>query len=163
MADLVKKAVQKEVTSQLNEMQELLKAALTRITSLEEEIVEYKATPRAPRLPSTPSSSSSVCRHWLRNRCTWRDQCRLSHGGETSDADSESSSTGVNIKDLEEEEKLTKVAEVTSDSSSCEVKLNSSEVVECLLMSNLPPRHQSLSGVLVPEPVWVKKRILGKT
>ena len=36
MADLVKQAVQKEVTSQLNEMQELLKAALTRITSLEE-------------------------------------------------------------------------------------------------------------------------------
>ena len=64
MADLVKQAVQKEVTSQLNEMQELLKAALTRITSLEE-IVEYKATPRAPRLPSIPSSSSSVCRHWL--------------------------------------------------------------------------------------------------
>ena len=153
MADLVKQAWQTEVMSQLKEMQELLKAALTRITNLEEEIVEYKATPRAPRLPSTPSSSSSVCRHWLRNRCTWRDQCRLSHGGETSDADSESSSTGVNIKDLEEEEKLTKVAEVTSDSSSCEVKLNSSEVVECLLMSNLPPRHQSLSGVLLPEPV----------
>ena len=89
MADLVKQAVQKEVTSQLNEMQELLKAALTRITSLEEEIVLCKVTPRAPRLPSTPSSSSSVCRHWLRNRCTWRDQCKFSHGGETSDADSE--------------------------------------------------------------------------
>ena len=76
------------------------------------------------------------------------DQCRFSHGGETSDADSEGSSTGVNIRDLEEEEKLTKVAEETPSLSSCEVMLNSSEVVECLLMSNLPPRHQSVSGVL---------------
>ena len=31
--------------------------------------------------------------------------------------------------------------------------MNSSEVVECLLMSNLPPRHQSVSGELQPEPV----------
>ena len=151
MADLVKQAVQKEVTSQLNEMQELLNAALTRITSLEEEIVEYKATPRAPRLPSTPSSSSSVCRHWLRNRCTWKDQCRFSHGGETSDADSEGSFDGVITKDLEEAEKLTKVAEVTPSLSSCEVKMNSSDIIGCLLMSNLPPRHQSVSGVLQPE------------
>ena len=50
MADLVKQAVQKEVTSQLNEMQELLKAALTRITSLEEEIVLCKVAPRAPSI-----------------------------------------------------------------------------------------------------------------
>ena len=106
MADLVKQAWQTEVMSQLKEMQELLKAALTRITNLEEEIVEYKATPRAPRLPSTPSSSSSVCRHWLRNRCTWRDQCKFSHGGETSDADSKGSYTGIIIKDLEEVERL---------------------------------------------------------
>ena len=55
--------------------------------------------------------------------------------------------------DLVEEEMLTKVAEATSSLSSCEVKMNSSEVVECLLMSNLPPRHQSVSGVLQPEPV----------
>ena len=68
MADLVKQAVQKEVTLQLNETHELLKAASARIAILEEEIAKYKVT---PRLPSTPSSSSSVCRHWLRNRCTW--------------------------------------------------------------------------------------------
>ena len=154
MADLVKQAVQKEVTSQLNETQELLKVALARITSLEEEIIECKATPSAPRLPSSPSSSASVCRHWLRNRCTWKDQCRFSHGGEASDADSEgTSSAAIDIKDLEEAEMLPKVTEVTSSLSSCEVKMNSSEVVECLLMSNLPPRHQSVSGVLHPEPV----------
>ena len=154
MADLVKQAVQREVTQQLNEMQEVLQVALARITSLEEEIAECKTTPRAPRLPSTPSSSSSVCRHWLRNRCTWKDQCRFSHGGEASDADSEGTSSAViDTKDFEEVEMLPKVTEVTSSLSSCEVKMNSSEVVECLLMSNLPPRHQSVSGVLQPEPV----------
>ena len=100
MADLIKQAVQKEVTHQLNEMQEVLQAALVRITSLEEEIVKCNATPRAQRFPSTPSSSSSVCRHWLRNRCTWKNHCRFSHGGETSDADSEGSSA-VDTKDLE--------------------------------------------------------------
>ena len=42
MADLVEQAVQKEVVHKLNEMQELLQAALTRITSLEKEIVVYK-------------------------------------------------------------------------------------------------------------------------
>ena len=154
MADLVKQAVQKEVTTQLHKMQEMLQVALARITSLEEEIVKCNATPRAPRLPSTPSSSTSVCRHWLRKRCTWKDQCRFSHGGETSDADSEGSySADINAKDLDEEEMSTKIAEATSSFSSCEVKMNSSEVVECLLMSNLPPRHQSVSGVLQPEPV----------
>ena len=152
LADLVKQAVQREVAPQLKEMQELLQEALARITSLENEIVECKATPSAPRLPPSPSSSSSVCRHWLRNRCTWKEQCRFSHG-EVSDADSEGSySADINAKDLEEEEMLTKVAEATSSFSSCEVKMNSSEVVECLLMSNLPPRHQSVSGVLQPEP-----------
>ena len=150
MADLVEQAVQKEVTSQLHKMQEMLQVALARITSLEEEIVKCNATPRAPRLPSSPSSSSSVCRHWLRNRCTWKDKCRFSHGGEVSDADSEGSySAVIDAKDLEEVEMMTKVAEVklTSSSSSCEVKLASSEIVGCLIKSNLPPRHQSVSGV----------------
>ena len=150
MADLVKQSVQREVALQLNEMQALLQSALSRITSLEEEIVECKA---APRLPSTPSSSSSVCRHWLRKRCTWKDQCRFSHGGEASDADSEGSSAVVNTKNLEEVVRLTKVAEVTSSNSSCEVKLPSSEIVGCLIKSNLPPRPQSVPGVLQSEPV----------
>ena len=155
LADLVKQAVQREVAPQLNELQELLQEALARIKSLEKEIVECKATPRAPRLPSTPSSSTSVCRHWLRKRCTWKDQCRFSHGGEASDADSEGSySAVINAKDLDEEEMLTKVAEVTSSSSSCEVKLNSSEVVvECLINSNLPGGDFCAAGVLQPEPV----------
>ena len=144
MADLVKQAVQKEVALQLNKMHELLESALSRITSLEEEIVKCNATPRAQRFPSTPSSSSSVCRHWLRNRCTWKNHCRFSHGGETSDADSEGSSA-VDTKDLEE------VHQLTSSSSSSEVKLPSSEIVGCLLNSNLPPRPQSVSGVLQPE------------
>ena len=133
MADLIKQAVEKEVMRQLSEMRELFQQALARITSLEEEIAECKATPSAPRLPSSPSSSSSVCRHWLRNRCTWKDQCRFSHGGETSDADSEGSYAVVDNKDLEEVERLTKVAEANSSTSSCEVKLPSSEIVGCLL------------------------------
>ena len=147
MADLIKQAVEKEVMLQLSEMQELFQQALARITSLEEEIVECKATPSAPRIPSSPSSSSSVCRHWLRNRCTWKDQCRFSHGGEVSDADSEGSSATFNAKDVEE------VYKQTSSSSSREVKLPSSEIVGCLLKSNLPPRHQSVSGVLHQEHV----------
>merc|ERR1719370_477431 len=125
---------------QLSEMQDLFQQALARITSLEEEVVECKATPSAPRVPSSPSSSSSVCRHWLRNRCRWKDQCRFSHGGEVSDADSEGTSAVFNAKDEEE------VYKQTSSSSSREVKLPSSEIVGCLLKSNLPPRHQSVSG-----------------
>ena len=142
IADLIKQAVEKEVMLQLSEMQELLQQALGRITSLEGEIVECKATPSAPRLPSSPSSSSSVCRHWLRNRCTWKDKCRFSHGGEVSDADSEGSySAVIDAKDLEEVEMMTKVAEVklTSSSSSCEVKLTASTTIKvaCFTLTTL--------------------------
>ena len=150
MADLVKQEVHKEVEAQLTEMHNLLLGALARITCLEKEISECKVDSSAPRLPptATSSSSSQLCRHWLKRRCTWKEKCRFSHG---SDADSESSySAAINAKDLEEVEMLTKVAKVklTPSSSSREVKLPSSEIVGCLIKSNLPPRHQSVSGAL---------------
>ena len=50
-------------------------------------------------------------------------------------------------------ERLTKVAEATSSTSSREVKLASSEIVGCLLKSNLLSRPQSVSGVLQQEHV----------
>ena len=48
---------------------------------------------------------------------------------------------------------MNKAAKATSSLSSCEVKLPSSEIVGCLLKSNLAPRPPSVSGVPQPEPV----------
>ena len=140
MADLVKLSVNKEVETQLTEMHNLLLGN------------------SGPRLPPHSTSSSQLCRHWLRRRCTWRDKCRFSHGSEASDADvSEVSAADVvDAKDLVEEELKCKEGGVTlqdeprdqsTSVSSCEVKLNSSEVVGCLINSNLPTRPQPLSGV----------------
>ena len=124
MADLVKLSVNKEVETQLTEMHNLLLGN------------------SGPRLPPHSTSSSQLCRHWLRRRCTWRDKCRFSHGSEASDADvSEVSAADVvDAKDLVEEELKCKEGGVTlqdeprdqsTSVSSCEVKLNSSEVVGC--------------------------------
>ena len=146
LADLVKLEVKKMVETQRDETHELLLGALARIKCLEKELDDFKVERSAPRLPSAPSSSSQLCRHWLKRRCTWNEKCRFSHG---SDADSEGSSTAAITKDLEEIEMLPKDKQTpaTSSRSSCEVTMNSSEIVNCLLNSKLPRSAQSHTGV----------------
>ena len=167
IAELVSSAVDRQVEKKLGDYNNLLTGALSRIASLEEELAQSRqhsnnssTIPNSnPQSVSLRSESSDVCRHWLRNRCTWNN-CRFRHGA--GDATSTSSLSDFNAKDLEEvatraKEKVDKSVQVAFSldftSSSCEIPMKSSEVVGCLLNSNLHSRPCSVSGVLQPELV----------
>ena len=94
VADLVSAAVEKK----LGDYNDLLTGALARIASLEEELALCRNS-NNPFLFSKPFAKSDICRHWLKNQCTWRQKCRFSHGSGDSSASSLSIS---NAKDLEE-------------------------------------------------------------
>ena len=162
VSDLVLAAVQKQLEVEMGDYKDLLNNALARINSLEEEIAQCRqhSNPIFPIIKS--SSKSDICRHWLKNQCTWKQKCRFSHGG---GASTTSSLSYFNAKDLEEvalydKEKVDKSVQVElsldyspSSTSTCEIPLLSSEVVGCLLNSNLSSRPCSVSGVLQPELV----------
>ena len=155
VADLVSKAVER----QMGDYKDLLMGALAKITSLEEEIAQCRQNSN-PILPITKSSSKSeICRHWLKNQCTWQQRCRFSHDSATTSSTSDS-----NAKDLEEvatkaKGKVEKSAQVgfpfkpSSSSSKCEIPIQSSEIVECFLNSNLHSRPCLIAGVLQPQLV----------
>ena len=98
VADLVSAAVDKMLEKKLGDYNDLLTGALARIASLEEELAHCRNS-NNPLLFSKSFSKSDVCRHWLKNQCTWRQKCRFSHGSGDSSASSLSIS---NAKDLEE-------------------------------------------------------------
>ena len=54
----------------------LLKDALTKIKNLEEEMAHFRQNSN-----NKSNSKFDICRHWLRNQCTWQQKCRFSHGG----------------------------------------------------------------------------------
>ena len=115
MAELVKQEVIKTVETQKHEMleikrmieaeldrvHELLLGALARITCLEKEIEKYKQTSRhnSISLSSRLSKgrSSWLCKHWLRDRCTWQEHCRFSHGNDGGVSSSESATSGLQL------------------------------------------------------------------
>ena len=159
VADLVLAAVQKQLEVEMGDYKDLLNSAMARINCLEKEIAQCRQNSN-PTLPIIKSSSKSdICRHWLKNQCKWRHKCRFSYGG---GASSTSSLSDSNAKDLEEvatraKEKVDKSVQVAFSldftSSLCEIPMKSSEVVGCLLNSNLHSRPCSVSGVLQPELV----------
>ena len=98
VADLVLAAVQQQLEVEMGDYKDLLNNALARINSLEEEIAQCQRNSN-PTFPNNKSpSKSDICRHWLKNQCSWKQKCRFSHGG----ASSTSSLSYFNAKDLEE-------------------------------------------------------------
>jgi len=151
VSDLVLAAVQKQLEVEMGDYKDLLNNALARINSLEEEIAQCRQNSN-PIFPITKSpSKSDICRHWLKNQCTWKQKCRFSHGR---GATSTSSLSDSIAKDLEEvatnaKEKVEKSVQVgfsseLSSSSSCAFPLPSSD---------LPSRPNYVAGVLQPELV----------
>ena len=99
VADLVLEAVHQQLEVKLGDYKDMLNNALARINSLEEEIAKCQRNSN-PNFPINKSpSKSEICRHWLKNQCTWKRKCRFSHGG---GASSISSLSYFNDKDLEE-------------------------------------------------------------
>ena len=50
----------------------LLKDALTKIKNLEEEMAHFRQNSNNNFLCNKSHSKSDICRHWLRNQCTWQ-------------------------------------------------------------------------------------------
>ena len=67
-----------KLEDQLNQAHEQLLGALARITCLENELTRVQ---HSPKEHSSSKNSSKICRHWLRNNCTWKEKCRFSHEG----------------------------------------------------------------------------------
>ena len=156
IAELVSRAVDRQMEKKFGDYNNLLTGALSRIASLEEQLAQSRQhsnntsiiSNSNPQSVSPRSNSSEVCRHWLRNRCTWTS-CRFRHGSATT-----TSLSDPNAKDLEEvvpKEKVEKSVQVgfspelsPSSSSTCTIPLPTSD---------LPSRPNSIAGVLQPELV----------
>ena len=90
LSDLVKREVDKAVhlqTSEINEIKSIMQAeldtahqlllgALARISCLEKELHQFQPTniSSSSVLSSPLRKSSSLCRHYLKNRCTYGDK-----------------------------------------------------------------------------------------
>ena len=97
LQELVKREVDKTVSQQANEIDEiksilqaeletahqLLLGALARIKCLEEEVNKFhlSTSPSSSVFSSQHSKSSSICRHFLQDRCTYGNDCKFSHEG----------------------------------------------------------------------------------
>ena len=97
LQDLVKTEVHKAVKHHAGEIQEikslmqaeldtahqLLLGALARIACLEEKHnkVNLSTSPSSSVFSSPHSKSSSICRHFLQNRCSYGSDCKFSHEG----------------------------------------------------------------------------------
>ena len=155
IAELVSSSVDRQLEKKFGDYNNLLTGALARIASLEEELAQSRQSSNNsfisnsnPRSVSPRSNSSEVCRHWLRNRCTWTS-CRFRHGSATT-----TSLSDPNAKDSEEvvpKDKVEKSVQVgfspewsPSSSSTCTIPLPSSD---------LPSRPNYVTGVLQPELV----------
>ena len=99
VAELVSAAVDRQLEKKLDNYNNLLTGALTRIASLEEELARCRQSSKKPFLNIKSSSKSDICRHWLRNQCTWQQKCRFSHGGAASSTASMSDSIAKDFND----------------------------------------------------------------
>ena len=152
VAELVSAAVDRQLEKKLGNYNNLLTGALAKIASLEEQLARCQQSSNTPFPIFKSSSKSDICRHWLRNQCTWHQKCRFSHGSTTSSTASMSDSIAKDFNEVVtqpkgKEEKSVQVGvsfRRSSSSSTCSVPL------PC---SDLPSRPSSVAGVLQPELV----------
>ena len=102
VAELVSAMVDRQLEKKLDDYNNLLIGALKRIASLEEELARCRQSSKKPFLNIKSSSKSDICRHWLRNQCTWQQKCRFSHGGAASSTASMSDSIAKDFNDAAE-------------------------------------------------------------
>ena len=174
IAELVKLEVEKTVNTQKNELlemknmfeeqldraHELLLGAMARITCLENEINKYHqntykhSTSSSSSLPKGRVPSSQLCRHWLRNRCTWRENCNFRHGGDGSVNSSANSAFQLSASSSYQAEEM-KANIMKADNMLVEIdnnyddKIKVSEVDQVKLPNFdqllLPPKHPGCS------------------
>ena len=119
--DLLKKEIQQYLQVELDNFHHLLLGSLARISCLEKELDDLKGQAQAPtpsaqsstssttssphRLrsdssakhsPNSQRSNSSICRHWLRNRCSYNQICRFRHEMDIEQPSKEQTSSKAN-------------------------------------------------------------------
>ena len=100
IADLVSAEVDRQLEKKCGDYKDLLSGALSRIASLEEELALSRRNSNNPLLFPNSFSKTNICRHWLKNQCTWKQKCRFSHGSATS--------TSLSDVSLDKKEKVDK-------------------------------------------------------
>ena len=156
ISDLVSTAVEKRLAEELGVYKDLLDNALTRINNLEEEMTHFRESSNNNFLISKPSSKTDICRHWLKNQCTWKQKCRFSHCQgltSTSPSSTASSLSGSIAKDTEvavRTSKVEKSVQVSFPMVSSPSLVSTSVVSKS---SSVLTRPSFASGVLQPELV----------
>ena len=112
ISDLVSSAVEKRLEEELSVYKASLDNALSKVKNLEEEMAHFREMSNNNFPISKSHSKNAICRHWLRNQCTWKQKCRFSHcqgSTSTSPSSSASSLSGSIAKDTEVVVKTSKV------------------------------------------------------
>ena len=156
ISDLVSTAVEKRLAEELGVYKASLDNALSRIKDLEEEIANFREMSNN-NFPITKSpSKNTICKHWLRNQCTWKQKCRFSHcqsSTSTSPTSSASSLSGSIAKDTEV---VVKTAKVEKSVQVSFPMVSSPSLVSTSVAqksSSVLTRPSFVSGVLQPELV----------
>ena len=151
ISDLVSNAVEKRLAEELGVYKDLLNNALTRIKNLEEETAHFREMSNN-NFPISKSPKTDICRHWLKNQCTWRQRCRFSHcqgSSSTSSTSTASSLPGSNAK-VVKTSKVEKSIQVSFPMESSPSLVITSVVPKS---SSVLTRPSFVSGVLQPELV----------
>ena len=150
--DLVSTAVEKRLAEELGVYKDLLDNALTRIKTLEEEMAHFREMSNNNFPISKSPSKNDICRHWLKNQCTWRQRCRFSHHQGSTSTSSTSSASSLPDSNA----KVVKSAKVEkSVQVSFPMELSPSLVSTSVVQksSSVLTRPSFVSGVLQPELV----------
>ena len=151
ITQLVSTAVEKRLAEELGVYKDLLNNALTRIKNLEEETAHFREMSNN-NFPISKSPKTDICRHWLKNQCTWRQRCRFSHcqgSSSTSSTSTASSLPGSNAK-VVKTSKVEKSIQVSFPMESSP-SLDITSVVP--KSSSVLTRPSFVPGVLQPELV----------
>ena len=156
ISDLVSSAVEKRLEEELSVYKASLDNALSKVKNLEEEMAHFREMSNNNFPISKSHSKNAICRHWLRNQCTWKQKCRFSHcqgSTSTSPSSSASSLSGSIAKDTEVVVKTSKVEKSVQVSFPM---VSSSSLVSTSVVpksSSALTRPSFVSGVLQPELV----------
>ena len=152
ISDLVSSAVEKRLEEELGIYKASLDNALTSIKNLEEEMAHFREMSNNNFPISKSLSKTDICRHWLRNQCTWKQRCRFSHrqgATSTSSTSTASSLPGSNAK-VVKTSKVEKSVQVSFLMESSPSLVSTSVVPKS---SSVLTRPSFVSGVLQPELV----------